>query len=337
MSIPIITPAITVTGTGTTLQAYYRRLAAELGFWQLTVTSAEASGGDAARVVIANELRDDEMGYGLLGAPWLYVASGDQAMTQRRMLDPRQADGGVGYQGPLGALVLSRPFDAALESNAQIEASSPLPIRDHLGVRGIVTFCNEALARIWVEARASFTGNGTYEHDLAAYPYIKIRRQMRGIYDTVWTSAGYPAELSPFDYRVVTNGVTRTLITNQAYTTADTFSVDVAVRADALVYDGSAWVYTTVPGLQEDDWQAAALIEHVCAFGMVKALQYLSRYVKMTRNLSSDEKSGWLEDIADRRRIWGPAAAKIKMDEMPEPMPDRAPSVVYAGASSRWS
>lgn len=330
-------PASTPTGVGTTLRSYYRRLADELGFRQLSVVSTPATGADAARVVIADEWRDDEAGYGLPGRQWLYAAGGDQAEVQRRVLSDRRGDGedgdgGVGWQGPIGALLVSRPFAAALEEADQVELTSPLPVRPIGSVKGLTDLVNEALARIWVEARVSLTGDGTREIDLAAYPWLTTIDQMRGIYDRRQTSVtAEPYSLSNSRYRLVTNGVTRTLITDVRYADAEAFELAVIVRGDHLVHDGSAWSYTT-GGLQHDTWMAAAPIEWVCAIGMAKALQYVERLAASPLVPAGDREiyAATLlgADGRPRKRVWEYAAAKIVLEERPPPLQHPAESMI---------
>lgn len=319
MTIVVVSPA--TTGTGTTWAAYWRRLADELGFWQLAVTTAEASGGEASRVVIAGELRDDEEGFDFLGMPWVYAFSGAQAGTQRRIV----ADPEAGYIGEHGAFTLSRPFNAALATNDVLEFSSPLPIKRHLGRKGVADFCNDALARCWVEARITFTGDGTREIDLAAYTPSVIfdEWQLRGLYDTrVFGSTTEPYTLSPQGYRVVKNGAALSLVTDTIYATSETFQLAVIVRADRLVYDGASWALTTgTPGLQGDTWQAAAPEEWVLAIGMLKTLQYLTRLVLEDRSLSPEVRRARLGEIADRRLTWAQAAADVVLYEMPKSVP----------------
>ena len=103
--ITILTPSVS-TGTGYAAATYYRRLASELGFYQAALVSALPGQGDTTRYLIADEFRDDEQEYDFFGRPWVYIATGVLASTQRRILSNPS-----GYQGPLGALMVSRPYD----------------------------------------------------------------------------------------------------------------------------------------------------------------------------------------------------------------------------------
>lgn len=329
---PLILPSTT---SGTALAVLRHRLADELGFYQAVAVSDTPTNADAARVVLSDELRDDEAGVGHMAARWLYVATGTQQGTQRRIL--RQPD--AGYQGPVGAVMLSRPLDSTLTEGDQVEVTNPLPVKRHTGVKGLNDIINEALALIWIEARLSLTGNGGYEYDLSAYPWLRIYEQMRGIYDTRWLPGGSPSELSSYGYRLVTNGATRTLITEQSYTTADTFEVAVIIKADRLVSDGTDWFYADdlAPGLQDDAWETPAPERWVLAFAMVKALQYLTRLLMADQRMDKQERAAALADIMERRQTWARAAAEIKLKEFPTPLPERTQPMVSVGVAPRWA
>ncbi len=330
---PIIIPASATSGTGSTLATLRHRLADELGFYASTTVTSVAASGEAARVVLADELRDDEAGYEFLGMPWVYVVSGAQIGTQRRALGQPS----VGYQGNYGGLFLSRPYAAALASGVTIEVTSPLPVKRHLAIKGLNDLVNEALARIWIEARISLTGNATRSYSLASYPWLQTYEQTRGIWDSRQYGTSYPTELSACRYRIATNGITRTLVADAIYATSETFELAVIVRADRLVYDGASWAYVAqnaAPGLLGDTYQAAAPEEWVVAIGMVKALQHLTKLTEAHRSLSDDERARVLTGIAQRRRVWALTAASIVADEMPRPLPERTEPLVMGAASA---
>lgn len=319
------------TATGPTLLELRNRLADELGFYHATTVTTEASSSEASRVVIADEVRDDETGFDFLGQ-WVYARDGAQAGVQQRII----SQPGVGYQGARSVLLLSRPFAASLDAGTAIEITAPLPSKRHAAIKGLNDLINEGLARIWVEVRISLTGNGTYQYALDDYPWLTRKAQTRGIYDQRWTDTSVPAMLSPFPYDIVTNGINRTLQTDVSYTTADTFYLAAIVRADRLVFDGSAWSYVTTPGLLNDTYQAAVPEEWAVAFAMVKALQYLTRLTMASRSLDKDEKAATLADIMDRRRTWATAAAAIKRAEFPKPLHEQAEPMVEAVYERVW-
>src|SRR5688572_13972666 len=104
----------------------WQRLADELGWRTSTTATATASVGDTTRVVLADEVRDDEAGQGLVSGQWLYVRSGVLAPTQRRILRHN-----AGHLGPMGAVTLSRPLSSALINGSAIDITSPLPVVRH--------------------------------------------------------------------------------------------------------------------------------------------------------------------------------------------------------------
>jgi len=316
----VIIPSTVAAGAGPTLLTLRQKLADALGFYHAT-TVTEATGGDPSRIVLSDELRDDERGYPFSGQGWVYVRTGAQAGTQRRVIS--QPD--VGYQGSMGVLVASRPFAAPLETGDIIEVTDPLPVKRHLALKGLNTCIDEALERCWVEAQISLTGNGTDAHDLSIYPYIELGApQVMGTSDTRWAASNLSAMRSPGRTRIVTNGVTRTLVTDAIYGTSETFTLDVVVRGDRLVFDGTNWFYPTTPGLAGDDWQTAVPERWVITLGMVKALQQLDKMVRMRNGVNPDDRRMAIADIAERRAVWAAAARDIVHYEMPKALPQRA-------------
>lgn len=331
MPISLVIPSVASTGTGPTLATLYRKLADELGFYHQTTVSTLAASGEASRVVLADELRDDEAGYDFFGAPWLYVVDGDQARQQRRVI----AQPDVGYQGQYGALMLSRPFTAPLAAGTTVEVTSPLPVRRSVARKGLTECINEALAMLIIEVRLAITGNGLYSYDLSAYPWLTNEIDIQGIYDTQGWDTSYPATLSPYDYRLVTNGVNRTLVTQANYTASDTFELAALVPADRFVYDGASWYYATTPGLQQDSWRAAAPESWVLAFAMVKALQFLERMTVRDHQMPKEDKAATLGEIVQRKQTWARAAADIKVNAFPKPVQQQTGTTV--AGTSYWS
>jgi hypothetical protein len=347
-------PAITITpasvaagGSGYTLQRYYRRLADELGFYLPTVTTAQASVGEASRIALSTELRDDEDGYTPVGGRWLYVTSGAAATQQRRIVSrPAGMSGSpsAGYQGSVGAVMVSRPFEAPLAANTPVDITAPLPVRRYLGTKGLVECVNEALTRLPVEARVTITGNGAYGYDLADYPFLVHQRQTLGIEDLNASDPTAPGVASPYGYEIRLNGAERTLVTRNLYGVGSSFVLRVVVSADRLIHDGVDWTYrdnADARGLQGDTWMAACPESWVLAVAMVKALQVVTRLVVMDRTMSPEEKQQLLTlDILPRRASWARAAAKIKTHDLPaEYAPRSAPLVqgTSRGGSSMTS
>lgn len=336
------TPAIigsAPTSAGPTQRRLRRRLADELGSWQEVTVSATATNPESTRTLIVNELRDDEVGTSHLFDAWAYVRTLAQAGTQRRILAQDEA----GWQGAIGVLTTSRPFDAAVTVGAVLEITDPLPVKRHVGrngrsVKGLNDLVNEGLALCRTTARIALTGNGTDTHDLGAlYPFITDEAQILGLYDTRWLASGTSPALSPYGARLVRNGVTHTLVTDYAYSTSETFYLDVIVPADLLVYDGAAWAFVTTPGLQGDAWQAAVPEHWALAFGMTKALEYLSRLTLARSDLAADEKKLLLADLLDRRRKWSKAAWLIQQREFPRPTQERTTPAFGMPIASEWN
>lgn len=332
MPAPIIGPSSVTTGTGATRRTYRRRLADELGELAVLTVSSTADTAvtpDAARQVLVTALGSDGVPFDRFDGAYVYAADGAQAGEVRRVLDGT-------FDGPLGSLLLDRPFSSALASGTEIELTRPLPGARHLTLKGLNDLVDEALERIWIEVRLSLTGNGTYSYSLAAYPWLQMMSQTAGIYDTKWLPAPTVATLSPFGYRFVSNGITRTLVTDQIYASDETFELAAIVRADRYVYNGTTWGYVTTPGLQSDTYQAAAPESWVLAFGMVKALQTWSKAVMADRAMDRQEKAFTLADIMDRRRQWARAATRIKFQEFPKPLQEPSTPMIAFETAPAW-
>ncbi len=331
---PIVVTGAATAAAGSTRVTLRNRLADELGFYLATSVTA-ASNGEAARVALADELRDDESAYAFLGK-WVYVRNGAQQDTQRRIL----SDTETGYQGSSSAVVLSRPFAAALATGTLVEITAPLPSKRSGAIKGLNECINEALGMIRFAVRLTLTGSGTYQQDLSAYPWLTGIDQTRGIYDTVNAVGGVPPALSAYGYEIVTNGTARTLVTEFPYTSADTFYLDAVARADRYVYDGTSWAFVgqnATPGLLNDAYQTAAPEHWVLAFAMVTALRQVQKMVLADRTLEPTEKRLLIGETVERRRYWNRNAKRIMLTEFPPPLQRPTTPLIVAPARSAWN
>lgn len=328
----IVTPSGTSTGSGPTKRTYRRRLADELGEFAALTVSSEASAAvhpDAARQIMVTALASDQVPFDRFDGAYIRAVDGEQAGEVRAVLAGT-------FDGPIGSLLLDRPFSATLDAGTAIELTKPLPGKRHLTTKGLDELVQEALERIFVEVRLTLTGNGTYEQNLSAtYPWIERYEQLRGTYDTI--GSDFAPTLSPYGYRLVTNGATKTLVTSKAYTTAETFYLDAIVRADRFVYDGSSWAFRTTPGLQDDDWQAAAPEHWVLAFGAMRGFEHIISMLEKDEALSDDRRTRLLRNPTRRYQKWAQAAALIKAREFPRPIQERKTSMVRMPARSEWT
>lgn len=329
------TPASTA---GTTWARYWALLAAQLCLYENDLTVAEQAAFEPRRNVIVDRLRDDDAARDMWAGAYLYGHVTEASGTQAKILSQ-------GYHGQFGVLQLADPPLAEFQTGAALELSSPLPIKTHNATKGVAALVNEALARTWLPARLTLTGNGTRSQDLSAYPYIRQPQQLQGVYDNIWGPAGDPLELSYAGYRLDLDGQTRTLVTDLTYTTADTFQVAVLVRGDSLVFDGTDWLYPATPGLTADNYQAAAPEHWVTTIGMVKGLQELRKLnarekllLARNRTIGADERklttmalSDQAAEIERNMAAWAPAAKRIVMEEFPQPV--QAPHDSFIGVA----
>jgi hypothetical protein len=322
-------------GAGVSLAQYRRLIADELGLWQATTITETASGGELVRFAIADEFRDDDASPDTFFHHYLYVADGPQAGAQRRIL-------AEGYDGPTGVFRVTRPFAAPLAPGTRVELTHPLPIRRLLGVKGLNTVVDEALARIWIEARIPLMGSAGGWVNLTDYDALVSYEQTRGLYDWRCGGADEPSGLSRTRYRFGRNGAGTWLEGRYGpldYGIDEAFQLAVLAQADRVIHDGSGWTYRDEAGAglsDHDDWRAAAPSRWVLAFGMVKALRQVRKLLTEARGIATDERRGRLADTDERLVHWARAAVRIATYEFPAPIQEpTSPMLGYAGAYQR--
>lgn len=335
----VITPtAITVAepAPGSSLLDLCCRVADTVGFRVGTVVTDTPAAGETGRVVLSDELRDDEVGYDLMASGWLYVASGTQAQTQRRMVGEPEA----GYQGPAAAVVVSRPFDLAPVGGDVIHVTSPLPMRRHLGVPGYREAINAGLALIWIEVRWAITGNGTdsYGLDEIAGYVQRGELQLVGLADTRSGADDDAPRRSSDPIRVVTSGAQHTLVVPTLYSTSQTFYLDTLLRADRLIWDGAGWQLRApgvAPGLQNDTDECACPDDWAYTFGVWKAYEAQHRLLELRNGIAPEDRARADAYLTRQRASWAAAARGIKAFEMARPLipPARPPAWVVSSAA----
>lgn len=330
-----IGPSGSTTASGIALPAYRNPLADQLGLYDggLSVASL-ASGPDANRYIIVDGLRDDEAQRDQWSGGYLYAQTSPTSGTQLKILS-------TGMHGRYGALAVANPPTVAIPAGTPIILSWPLPIKRYAGIKGIDDLVNEALARTRVLARISFVGDATQSHSLIDYLFIATDDDVRTMYDSTIYGPAYPLTPSPYGFHVDTNGATRTLVTDYTYPAGFTFEIEVSVRGDLLVYDGSGWLYPTTPGLLDDTYQAAAPEPWVTAFGMGKGIQQLQKMVRADRSVPGAERSERLAELQQQFQHWSGVAHRVSVNDMPPPAVrgrQNAPMPgMYATSVSPWS
>jgi hypothetical protein len=311
-------------GAGPTLREYRADLGETLGLYQhIMVTSISAS-GEAARLISAEELRDDEEQPLQFVGAYAYAVDGLQAGQQRRVLKQR-------FDDPFDTLMLARPFAAPLAVGTSVEVTWPLPVKKLSAVKGLNDIVNEALDRCRVVGRLPLVGDDTRSFNLAATPFISSEEDTNGIYD--WQSTMQttdPPALSPHGYSLRVDGRTVSLQTDYRYASGDPFELAVFTTGKNLIGQNGIWGYSTT-GLVHDDDQGAVPLYWVRAFGMVKAIDHLLLLARRDPALMTDQQQA--EWLATRAR-WLATAAKIVVDEFPTPNPKSAAS---AAALTVWT
>lgn len=316
------------TGAGIALPDYRRPLADELGLYNPTLSvSALATGPDGARYLILDGLRDDEAERDKWAGGYAYAHTSPHG-TQLKIL-------GQGTHGQHGAIAVANPPGTAIPESTQVELSWPLPIKRYAAIKGIDDLVNEALGASRILARISFTGDGLREQSLTAYPFIWSDLDIRALYDARANGATQPVEMASRGFRLDVDGATRTLVTDATYAASETFELEVYVRGDRLVNDGTGWIYpSSTPGLLSDDYQAAVEEHWVVAFGMVKGLAQLRKMAMADRGIDRAERAARIGEISLRMTAWGRTAARIRAYETPSPIARPRAGLVGLSTSS---
>lgn len=309
MAYPLVVAASGTTGSGPSVLRGRQIIGEELGFWHPYEITTEASGLEGNRYVIIDELVDDEDAAQRLGGAYVYVRTGDQAGTQRRLLK-------AGYDGPVGALAVSRVFDAPLADGDVVELSYPLPVRPQYGRKGLMDLLEEACDRVVVDVRLPLVGNGTTSVDVSAYDWLRAYEQTRGIYDSRVTTDR--TSLSAYPYTLAQDGATLSVVTTVTYGEDEAFELAVAMPGNLILFDGSAWGYfdpKTISDIADDTYQLAVPEHWIRAFGMVKALQHLVAMALQDESLSDTARTRLITSYDRRMATYARAAARITVNE----------------------
>lgn len=317
MAGPIIGGAVD-TAAGILRSVYRRALGAQVGPFAVYRTDGMATGGEARRWLACSSLIDGEEDATRLGGRYVYIADGDHAGFQTRIVS-------TGYEGDLGYVRVTRPFPDALAPGTTFEISRDLPCEPYLDVLGLNQLVNQALDRTTIEYRLALTGNGTRSVSLADEGYIDQDDRIDAIFDTTAMLVGSPLEPSPYGARIDTSGATRTLVTDYTYIADQPFEVRILRRGSTLVKSGGAWGSSSV-GLASDAQAAAVPVAWVVAAGMGKALDARAALIRQDERLSRQEKADRLVEIERDSRYWRAAFARIVRDQFPQPTPRRRPA-----------
>ncbi len=319
MSGPLIVPS-SPSITGISLGAYVRDLAETIGLRQRIRVQATV-GGEARRWIVSDDLKDDDQTTAELAGWYASVSDGAEAGVTRRIV----AD--EGYEGPVGAVRVSRPFSTTLATGTNVELTWPLPWRSVRPARGLVDVVNEALALVRIEARLDFTGDGTAAYALDAHPWLFTEAQVNGVYEPAPSTADNPYRVA-YPYAFRQSGSARYLETYRAYSSTETFGLSVLVAGSRLIRQNGIWGYSD-GGLVSDDDEAAVPLHWVRAFGAYRALRHLEQLA--ARDPAIRERLPSLE--ADRQH-WAATALRIRRFEFPLPQPTYARSLIAGSAAT---
>lgn len=294
MPTPLVLPDSLNTAAGTSRRTYRHRLARELGLFMVATVTSRAAGPELERYVISTAAQSDAAPRELFDGLFLYVTSGAEAGQQRRLVSR-------GWDGPLGALVVDYPFDAALAPGSTFELSV-LPAEEYLGTAGLNDLLNEALETLPVIDYTSITLTATggvpdTEYSLADYEW-PIKSVQAVCYPRTSTASERRREM-PRRWDFVQDAEAPILSFRELPgQVGDEIDVKLHRPAHTRIRQGGIWADTT-EGLADDDDEALYDVRPVVAAAKPIARQ---RQAQMYP-LGSKERAA-LEDLMllDERR-----------------------------------
>lgn len=298
----IIVVAAGAVATGILRPVYREAFGRQVGLWSQYTVSETATELTREDVVLIDDLVDSEDTEERYARRYLYVRDGDEIGAQRRVH-------GQGYDGPAGALVVTRGYEGPLRAGTSVEVTAPLPSEQMAGIQGLNQYLNQGFAACTIEYRLSLTGNGTRSLSLRDYEsFIDQNDRVDAIFDSTAFQTGQPLEPSPYGARIDTSGAERTLVTDYTYADGQALAVRVLRQGHTLVRSSGVWGSSTV-GLTSDDQAAAVPVRWAVAAAMCKAL---------TNPLLADVASG-----PNGLSYWRAVFARIAREQFPQPTPKR--------------
>jgi hypothetical protein len=288
------------------------------GVFYATTTN---TGGEARSRVTIDDLIDEEAARDALAGSYVYIADGDQAGHQGRVLRN-------GYHGSSGLLEITPPTDAAVAAGSTVELSAPLPCEARLGVPGLNQIVNWALERTIIEAITELTGDGTRSVSLLDQESVlDINERADAVFDDWAVPTGDPLEATG-EFRLVdADGAERTLITRRDYGAGETHRLRALRAGHTLIKTGETWANSTV-GLTSDAQAAAVPIPWVVAIGMVKACSVAVVVIRREASLDPAERDRQTAALMAARMTWARAARKIRLNQFPRPTPPARDAIV---------
>jgi hypothetical protein len=256
------------------------------------------------RQVVVSSLTDDEDMPDRYAGRHLYVATGAHAGRQTKVLS-------VGTHGQYGLLRVARPFTTALTSGITVELSASLPAEPYGDWDGLNPIIDDALAACWVRDRLSFTGDGANAVALTGYEWLTSPDQVIGVLDTIGSSTGNPIAAGT-TWRIRSNGNTRTLENDIAYSTGTAYELDVYRPAHTLIKGASTGIWGAGDGLTADGDAAAVPVYIVGTIGLAMAYQRLLARAQWDEQLAPS-----IPMFERGYRRWGRAAERLKWEDLP--------------------
>lgn len=279
--------------TGTTLQTIRERLLETLGYFATGTISTQAASLEADRMLISDSWKSDQAPPEDLDGLFVYVRNGDQARTQRRVVNGA-------FDGPLGALTADYPYAAALQVGTFFEVAV-LPAAKYQGTEGANHIINLALEELPVVDYVSITVTATdgvvdTQYSLAGYPW-PIKSVEAVAYDRQLPASERRREMPRGQWAFVNDGESPILSFHSAPgNSGDTIEVRLHRPANTRIKSSGSWGDSTTGLSLEDDaclYDAATVVRQARPI----ALQRMA----LLHRRGSKERDDLLGEAAEER------------------------------------
>lgn len=221
---------------GTTLAELIRAIGEELGrFESFTSTSTSSSTSQ----VVSTQTADSEAVTSKYGGHYLYAPSGALAGEQRRIQKR-------GFTGSTGTYATVGGFSAIPQNGQAWYRLGSMPAVQADGLLGIREAVNRMLRKLWVVDRYPFTATASdIEVELGSL-WWATRKRFRRLIAPAGSSLAHPySGDQPWSIRQ--DGELWYLELSDGFTTGETYWLEMEMPANARLYSGGAWGYTSSP------------------------------------------------------------------------------------------
>lgn len=242
MPVPIIVSDAGGATIGDSLATIRGRLAETLGHHGVGTVTTLAAGLEADKRLISTAYQSDQLPPESLDGLFVHIRDGAEARSSRRIVNGS-------FDGPLGALVVDRPYAAPL-AEATVFEVSVLPGEKYQGIEGLRPIINLALEELPVIDLVSITitstgGVADTQYSLASYAW-PIKAVGRVFYPRTSTTSERRREIPRGQWELVLNAHEPILsFTSLPASVGQAVEVELHRPADTWIKTGGTWGSST--------------------------------------------------------------------------------------------